>query len=117
MLPFEAHLLAAGWPRYVDAEPSGEEGEDGSSGGGGGSSGERVVTKEGSRGARMLFQARRSAARGAVWCLRACKHGGFRLLLQVLACRARLVPAVHVVRPPCLLSLPLLPPVAGRNAC
>ncbi|PSC69825.1 von Willebrand type A [Micractinium conductrix] len=60
MLPFEAHLLAAGWPRYVDAEPSGEEGEDGSSGGGGGSSGERVVTKEGSRGARMLFQARRA---------------------------------------------------------
>ena len=61
MLPFEAHLLAAGWPRW---EAAGEEGGGGGEGGegggeGGGGEGERVMTREGSRGARMLFQARR----------------------------------------------------------
>jgi hypothetical protein len=53
MLPFEAHLLAAGWPRWRAAE----EGEDGSEGA-------RVMEREGSRGARMLFQARRCACLG-----------------------------------------------------
>lgn len=57
MLPFEAHLLAAGWPRYKEAEQGGAESDGGSSG----SEGERVVEREGSRGARMLFQARRWA--------------------------------------------------------
>lgn len=57
MLPFEAHLLAAGWPRYKEAEQAGGEGDDGSSGG----ESEHVIEREGSRGARMLFQARRWA--------------------------------------------------------
>jgi hypothetical protein len=56
MLPFEAHLLAAGWPRFEPAPASSEEGEDGDGSSG---DGERVMTREGSRGARMLFQARR----------------------------------------------------------
>lgn len=56
MLPFEAHLLAAGWPRYKEAEQGGGEGDGSTSG----SEGERVVEREGSRGARMLFQARRA---------------------------------------------------------
>ncbi len=62
MLPFEAHLLAAGWPRWEDAPASSsgqeeEEEQDGDSG----SSGERVLAREGSRAARMLFMARRCA--------------------------------------------------------
>lgn len=60
MLPFEAHLLAAGWPRYKEAEQGGGEGDGSTSG----SEGERVVEREGSRGARMLFQARRWALQG-----------------------------------------------------
>ncbi|KAI7839236.1 hypothetical protein COHA_006934 [Chlorella ohadii] len=61
MLPFEAHLLAAGWPRWEDAPASSsgqeeEEEQDGDSG----SSGERVLAREGSRAARMLFMARRA---------------------------------------------------------
>lgn len=58
MLPFEAHLLAAGWPRWEDAPASGEE-DDEQAGGSGSGSGERVLAREGSRGARMLFMARR----------------------------------------------------------
>ena len=62
MLPFEAHLLAAGWPRFEPAPASSEDGqghESDSSSGGGSGSGDWVLTREGSRGARMLFQARR----------------------------------------------------------
>jgi hypothetical protein len=55
MLPFEAHLLAAGWPRFEPAKGDGTDEE------GGSDRGERVVAREGSRGARMLFQARRCA--------------------------------------------------------
>lgn len=54
MLPFEAHLLAAGWPRWEDAPASDED--DGS---GKPAARERVVAREGSRAARMLFMARR----------------------------------------------------------
>ena len=76
MLPFEAHLLAAGWPRWEDAAPGNgdkEGGEGGASsssagsssgGGGGGGGGERVMAREGSRAARMLFMARRCGRTG-----------------------------------------------------
>lgn len=57
MLPFEAHLLAAGWPRWEDAPSNGEEG--GEEGGGSGGGGGRVLAREGSRAARLLFMARR----------------------------------------------------------
>ena len=52
MLPFEAHLLAAGWPK--DKKKNGESGGDGSS------SEEENKKKEGSRAARLLFMARRA---------------------------------------------------------
>lgn len=58
MLPFEAHLLAAGWPRWEDAPAADEDGGDGDGTSSGG--GERVLAREGSRAARMLFMARRA---------------------------------------------------------
>ena len=77
MLPFEAHLLAAGWPRWEDA-PAGSNGGEGQEDeeGRDGSGGERVLAREGSRAARMLFMARRcEAAEGAVGWVQATAAG------------------------------------------
>lgn len=88
MLPFEAHLLAAGWPRWEDA-PSGSNGGEGREDeeGRDGSGGERVLAREGSRAARMLFMARRCEAAEGLWVtcrllrlglhvvVRTCRHG------------------------------------------
>ncbi|KAI3428338.1 hypothetical protein D9Q98_006718 [Chlorella vulgaris] len=60
MLPFEAHLLAAGWPRFEDSGSGSGSGSGEEADGGGEAEGGRVMVKEGSRGARMLFQARRA---------------------------------------------------------
>ena len=71
ILPFEAHLLAAGWPRF---EPAADTAADGAASGPGGDAavaaakgdgsassggGQRVLAREGSRAARLLFMARR----------------------------------------------------------
>ena len=52
MLPMEAHLLAAGWPRRVPraAADSGGESDEGEGG---------ALVREGSRACRLLFMARR----------------------------------------------------------
>lgn len=101
MLPFEAHLLAAGWPRWEEAAPSsgGEEGGEG----GGSSDGERVLAREGSRAARMLFMARRCAwlAQGACsLCVRRSGAAAQPICMQCtcipgLACRPSSRPATH----------------------
>lgn len=100
MLPFEAHLLAAGWPRWELASDSGEDSMDGDGDGSGSGEGELVMTKEGSRGARMLFQARRW-----VWACRQARCAFPRMSL--LPCTGRHGGSARLLQPrtsPCLLQ-------------